>query len=509
MNHRIHSLTARRSFRHDGAASQFRHARTFCRRCLFYNSTLWFLLLLHLTGCHKTVAPPEEAADTPAVPARVPVALSALVLDDEALAVAIKNQWNSRSEGSLTVHQANSTTWLNTVDKNNFQEDIIVYPSHLMGELVQRELVRPVPDEFAHDPRFAVGDILPMLRLHETTWGTQRYASSFGSPALVLYYRADSFDALGLSRPTTWDDYEQLTVAFSRHTNDITLPKFALAEPLANGWAGQVLLARAAAYAKHPNNYSTLFRYKTMEPLIAGAPFVRALEQLATAASHSPPNALDLTPDDVRHLFHQGECAMALSWPAVDTALDGLPPAPVNSMAFAELPGAQQVYHIQDGQWQDRQELHVPLLGIAGRLLSVTSTTHRTRAALNAMAWLTGHELGLVLSPTSKATTIFRTTQLSRPSPWFSPGVAPATARQYGEVVAAQQLRSSWLCSLRIPGCQRYMAVLDEAVRRTVKRETSAQEALSLAAELWQDISEDLGVEKQLEAYRKSLGLEF
>ena len=51
-------------------------------------------------------------------------------------------------------------------------------------------------------------------------------------------------------------------------------------EPLGPGWAGVVLLARAASYAKHPDNYSTLFDINTMEPLIAGEPFVRALEEL-------------------------------------------------------------------------------------------------------------------------------------------------------------------------------------------------------------------------------------
>ena len=67
--------------------------------------------------------------------------------------------------------------------------------------------------------------------------------------------------------------------------------KYGTVEPLARGWAGLVLLARAAAYAKERDNYTTLFDEKTLEPAIAGPPFVRALEELVAAAKLGPADA--------------------------------------------------------------------------------------------------------------------------------------------------------------------------------------------------------------------------
>ena len=86
-------------------------------------------------------------------------------------------------------------------------------------------------------------------------------------------------------------------------------------EPLAPGWAGLVLLARAAPYAKHRDNYSTLFNIDTMEPLVAGPPFVQALEELVAAAKFGPPDPFRYDPAAARAAFWKGQCGMTLTWP--------------------------------------------------------------------------------------------------------------------------------------------------------------------------------------------------
>ena len=66
----------------------------------------------------------------------------------------------------------------------------------------------------------------------------------------------------------------------SRNRRPTRRCQFGTLEPLAPGWAGNVLLARAAAYAKHRDYYSTLFDKDSLEPRIATEPFVRALTEL-------------------------------------------------------------------------------------------------------------------------------------------------------------------------------------------------------------------------------------
>ncbi len=91
----------------------------------------------------------------------------------------------------------------------------------------------------------------------------------------------------------------------------------------ARGWAGLVLLARAAAYAKERDNYTTLFDYKTFAPTIAGPPFVRALTELVEAAKLGPAEQLEYDPAAVRAEFWKGTTAMAISWPTAARVGDG------------------------------------------------------------------------------------------------------------------------------------------------------------------------------------------
>ena len=127
------------------------------------------------------------------------------------------------------------------------------------------------------------------------------YAVPFGSPVLTCYYRADLLAKLGQKPPHNWGEYHQLAKLLGNRKalGDAAPPAEApwrgAVEPLGPGWAGLVLLARAAPYAKSQSNYSALFDMRTMEPLISGPPLVRALEELAAAAKLGPAEQLSTT----------------------------------------------------------------------------------------------------------------------------------------------------------------------------------------------------------------------
>ena len=118
--------------------------------------------------------------------------------------------------------------------------------------------------------------------------------------------------------------------------------------------AGQarMLLARAAAYARHRDYLSVLFNRETMEPLIAGSPFVRALEELVQTAKLNPACAAELTPQQCVDLVINGEAAMAIGF--LDRRTKTLP---TSSIAVAELPGSDTAYHWGQARWEPRARL--------------------------------------------------------------------------------------------------------------------------------------------------------
>ncbi len=472
------------------------------------------VLLPLLCGCPRTaeqVSPPE-ASQTHQPPLRV------LVVDDPGLAAAVERQWRARAEGEIEVRPM-STAELLDPRRKRLAADAVIYPAGLIGELAERELIVPISDDVLGSPELARRDIFDLLRQAEMGWGERTYAVPFGSPQLTLLYRRDLFEKLGLQPPESWAKYCE---AAARLSNRAALGDLAPAEPAAwhgtvepwgPGWAGQVLLARAAGYARHRNYFSALFDADTMEPLIAGPPFLRALEELVAAAPYCPPDAVTYGPAEARHTLLAGHCAMALTWPShaeAEATGDVAKATQPVALAVAELPPSTQVYHPGEAQWLPRENGetgYVPMLSVAGRLGSVTQGAAQTQVALKFLLRLCSSEWSEQISPFSPATTVYRTSQIKQARAWVDASIEPVVAEQYAELVKQTQRRRLWLFSVRIPGRARYLAALDEAVQQSLRGEKPAAECLQAAAEQWRAITQEVGVESQRRAYARSLGM--
>jgi multiple sugar transport system substrate-binding protein len=475
-----------------------------------FTFTLSFLILLAslAAGCGPANELEEKSTKkqtSSSQPAEQPL-IKLVVIDDAAMGEAIVRRWatdvggrvelkNLALEGSAGL---SGETWDSIAGA-----DAVIYPVGMLGELVERGALLPLPPETLRDRTLARREIFDFPRQQEATWGETVYAIPLGSVQLVLYYRADVFEARGLKPPATWQEYHEIAAALA---GDSAAPLPAI-EPLAPGWAGQVLLARAAPYARHRSQYSTLFNYSTMAPLIAGPPFVRALEELAATAKLPGRDGARLSPHEAREAFWAGRAGMALTWPTAA--------APVNeetsiAVGFAELPGSPQAYNSRSARWEPKPEgesQRTALLGVSGRLASVTKTSRHAAAAFNLLSRASG-DWSSQVAPLSRETTLFRQSHVAAPGKWVEESVPSESAKAYAELVARVQTGSSWLSSPQIPGRAEYMAALDEAVWQVVEEGQSPQAALDAAAEKWGQITERLGVEKQRKAYERSLGLE-
>jgi len=467
--------------------------------------------VLLLTGCPEPDLPPDGRFGG-ADPADVELAV--LVVDDPLLATALEQlegEWNAQTGSSYRVEQI---SYGELAAGSTVPADAVIGPPGQLGTLAEKGGIVPVPKSFRKEDRGSWPDLFSLLRVREAVWGKEVVGVPFGSPVLVIYCRADLLEKLDRQAPQTWTEYQELAKLLADRSapGDAAPPDDApwhgAIEPLGPGWAGLVLLARAAPYASHRENYSTLFRIDTMEPLIGGPPFVRALEELVAVAALGPPEQLAYDPASVREAFWQGRCGLALSWPSAAEAAgdddEGLP------VRLAELPGAGTTYDIGEVAWEEHPEdedPRVPLLGAAGRLGAVMLSSKWPEAAFQLLFWLSD-EQSTQLCPASPATTLFRDSHLQSPEVWVEDQASVTTAAEYAELTRETLCRPRWLFALRIPGRLRYLASLDEAVHRAVRKEQTAEESLRQAAAEWGEITEELGSELQREAYWTSLGLE-
>lgn len=472
-------------------------------------------LALCLAGC------PGPDSSTKSSNAQQPaelVKLRVLVVGDPDLAKAIQQfegEWNAQSGGEFKVETLADA---DPIPTEKLDVDAVIAPSYHLGGMVERKEVWPVPPEVLQAGEGNWAGIFRVLQGHEASWRGQVMAIPMGSPVLTIYYRADLLEKLRRQPPRTWDEYQRLAqlLADRKNLGDAApapdRPWRGALEPLGPGWAGLTLLARAAPYATHRGNYSTLFNVDTMQPLIDGPPFVRALEELVATAKLGPADPAPADPAAVRKAFWDGECAMALTWPTA-TAKIAAPQDRNFRVGFADLPGAKDVYNVSTRVWEGRQEKEeprVPLVGAAGRLGMVTSRSAHPDVACRLLFWLSDDQWSHQVRPVCAAspmTTLFRKVQARSPREWLEPAIPASAGAQYGEVTSQALSREKSLVALRIPGRAEYLKALDQAVQRTLRGEAPAKASLSQAAADWQKITDRLGRSSQGQAYSHSVGL--
>ncbi len=519
-------------------SSAHRNADANCHLLLTLRSPLSAIgcLLLLLAGC------PRHETDADRQPVKKPlegVKLRLAVADDPVLAAAVirvRGEWSSQTGSELEVEE---TTEKDLTRAESLSTDAVLCPSHLLGVLAERGLLAAIPPAVVKGKQWA--GIFELLKLREAVWGKDVMAVPFGSPVFTCYYRADLLDKLGRRPPRTWAEYEELAGLLAKNAAGSQSEKgqgvrawCGTIEPLAPGWAGLLLLARAAPLAKHRDNYSTLFNVATMEPLVAEAAMVEALKGLVAVAKLGPADPFGYDPAAARAAFWNGECGMALTWPTAAEPQDAAKekagkeeggkengkggreriPAkldPQIRVGFVELPGSGRVFNLTSHDWDNRAEEddpHVPLLAASGRLGVVSKKSAHVDAALQLLLWLSDDSMSQQISAASPATTMFRQSHLKSPGRWVEKPVSAASAAQYGDAAEATFRHEQWLGALRLPGRDEYLAALDEAVVAAIRGDKLAIDALLDADKKWREITEGLGIEKQKAAYRHSLGLE-
>jgi multiple sugar transport system substrate-binding protein len=478
-------------------------------------------LMAFAAGCGETKKPNEGAENAEKELPWKGVSVRLVVAGDGRLAEAIgrlKGEWRATTGAELQVSEVAETEAMD--DK---QADAVVYPAYDLGMLVERDAVRPLPDSELTNPAVGWEEIFEADKSHDASWASTAYGFPFGSPTLVCCYRKDLLQALGREPPGTWADYDELVAILAAYKEPSEAPPAGAwagtIEPLAKGWAGLTLLARAASSAKHRNHYSTLFDMESMEPLIAGPPFVRALDGLISAKKNMPEEALDVSPEQAHEALVSGRCGMALTWTSAAFSAgeqetgDKAGPSPSGklSIGFALLPGSPQSFNPKTGQWDARrsdESRFVPLVGASGRLGSVTKASLQPEAAFHLLGWLSGRQWSERVSATSGETTLFRKSQVEEARGWTDPRIDEVAADEYAETVEQALGSAEFFGAPRMAGRKRYLAALDEAVRSAVSGQQTSEQALEAAAGEWRKITAELGVDEQRAAYRRSLGLQ-
>ncbi len=418
-------------------------------------------VLAVLAGCDRdeqTVAPPP--LPTPSVTLRV------LVVNDPPLAEAIerlRGEWAVRSGGQL---EATSKPWSEVESADSLDADVVVFPARYLGTLCERGWLRPVRDSVLRGETYDAADVFPLVRGRLVRYGGQTMALPLGVEMPLVGYRAESLAGRQGEPPRSWDDFGQLL-----DQSGVT-PHWWPPRDAAQHWGATMLLARAAAYATHPNREGVLFDPHSMRPRIAEPPFIRALDRWCG----EPSAAVAAAPADV---------------------------------VWAALPGSAELYNHSTGEWEraERGVRQVPLVGGGGSLIGVTQASRNAATAFQLAAWLSSAEISGQLGPKVGASLPCRYSQMRALGGWLDGFDGRTSTSGLSRDVERALSGEACLVVPPLPGIDGYLAALDEAVKGALRGERSPDEALQEVARRWDELTDQLGHDRQRTAYLKHLGI--
>ena len=397
--------------------------------------------------------------------------------------------------------------------------DIYVVISMWNGTLLGNNLIEPIPE--AIKKQIDWDDVLPIYRNTVLSWNGVAYGFPYDGDCINLYYRKDIFEnpsykekfkaqyGYDLAAPETWDTLRDIAAFFNgwdwdgdgkneygfaglRVQGDISMLQF---------------FAAAAAYAKHPDDKAYYFDPETMKPRINNPGFLKALEEYITLTQFGPPGIVNFAGHDVRDNFVSGEVAMALDWADMGVhAVDSPVSIVKDKVGYAQIPASTKVYNSRTHQWDERFN---QVASISGNwMFMVNKNSKHKELAFAFASHMTSAEMTKKLTAMSGvAVNPSRYSHFKNPENWNQSGFSTESAKAYLETIEASLKKTNVEYDITIAGAARYYQVADKYIYQALIGNMSPQKALDTIAKEWDAITDQIGREKQIMAYKAALNL--
>jgi multiple sugar transport system substrate-binding protein len=265
--------------------------------------------------------------------------------------------------------------------------------------------------------------------------------------------------------------------------------------------------------AENPQHY--WFDPDTMEPLIASPGHVRALEMMVDLVQFGPRGMLDWDLSQSWDYFLRGEAALTFTWGDLGPLTQQEGSMVKGKLGTAHLPGTTRYYNIPQAIWVDTDAVNTVGNTTGGSWAGVIS---RDSDAPEATYYL----LALLATPAKSLTYVVRGwdgIDIGRSSHFLPPngsadidaylnaGWQETDIRQYSEAYYNNFSNARQLPYLRIPGTFGYWSALDIHLFEAVSGQLTPAQALAETALDFEELTDLLGREQQIELYRASLNM--
>ncbi|MEO1614689.1 MAG: hypothetical protein AAFV88_02495 [Planctomycetota bacterium] len=344
--------------------------------------------------------------------------------------------------------------------------DVLVLPQTLLGTCVKTQTIIPLPPETRDSFEEDYGRPYASVRNGLGNYGGDTLAVAAGAKAFA--FLASDPEAVCQD----WASYDQWVAG----------NEGAAAEPLTPGWAATSFLHRCATSLER----NWLLDRRNAQPLLNLPEYESVLEQMKqTCARYQSPA---MTPSEIWSAIRLGKLRGGIGYevPSVEASVVAEADE-VFDVTVSDSPATTPASRV----WFPTQTL----------LVCLSSGCRQTDASKQLIGWLSGGEqveslwrTTASLSPTRKPTAISDTQAGSQ---------SKSTYLRWLETrLDAVQVQTP----LSLPAAPLYCDALDARIRQCLEGAKSAKESLQAACEDWEQITESVGRESQIVAWKRSQG---
>ena len=266
----------------------------------------------------------------------------------------------------------------------------------------------------------------------------------------------------------------------------------------------------------------SFFDLETMEPLVNNEAFAAALDIYNETTKYGPPDELNLDVGDTRSLFTSGRCALSVDWGDIGTlAIDPEQSVVMDKTGAVILCGTPRVLDRATGKLVDCDATtcpyaingvnHAPFAAFGGWSGAINAAADpkvkdAAYAFFSYMCQPAQSNVDVTIGRTGYNP--YRISQFLNRQQWVKAGMSPEAASNYLGAIEASLNSPNMVLDLRIPQNQRYQGVvLDTAISQFLAGEITRDECMKQIYDGWEELTEEIGRESQLAAYRASLGV--
>jgi multiple sugar transport system substrate-binding protein len=406
---------------------------------------------------------------------------------------------------------------------NSFQA--FVFAPQWMADFVVAGYLEDLTNRVKADKALQWEDIAPFFRNFSATYGGRIYTIPLDGDFQMVYYRTDLLRQAGLQPPRTWADYLKIAQTFHRKDlNGDGTPDFgSCIAKKRNAQSYWMVWSVAAGFLQaRGTREGSFFDTETMKPLTNNDAFAEALRVYVATGAYGPPDELNWDVGDSRSAFVTGRCALSIDWGDIGTlAIDPKTSKVQDKVGAVILPGSPRVLDRKTGKlvactaqtcpYAVSGVNHAPYAAFGGwsgaiNRAAPAKVKDAAYAFLSYMSQPAQANVDVTIGITGFNP--YRISQFKNLDLWVKAGMSREAARNYLGAIEASLNSPNMVLDLRIPQNQRYQQiVLDTAIAKLLAREITIEQAMKEITDGWEAITNELGRDKQLKAYRESLGI--